>query len=112
MAEFIGFISQTFGYVLNWLYTFFDNYGIAIILFSILLRLILIPITIKQQKSMKKSAELQKEMNEIQKKYKNNPDKLNQETIELYKREKMSPFSRLFEFYFANCNCFISILFS
>ena len=58
-----------------------------------ILRLILIPITIKQQKSMKKSAELQEEMREISKKYKNNPEKLNQETIDLYKREKMSPFS-------------------
>ena len=42
---------------------------------------------------MKKSAMLQEKMAEIQKKYKNNPEKLNQETIELYQREKMSPFS-------------------
>ncbi len=89
----MGFISQLFGIVLNWLYGIFNNYGIAIIVFSILLRIILIPITIKQQKSMKKSTELQAQMTEIQKKYKNNPEKLNQETIELYKREKMSPFS-------------------
>jgi len=89
----MGFISDIFGYVLNWLYNLVNNYGIAIIIFSILLRIILIPITIKQQKSMKKSAELQGKMSEIQKKYKNNPEKLNQETIELYKREKMSPFS-------------------
>ena len=89
----MGFISQFFGIVLNWLYGIFNNYGVAIIVFSVLLRIVLIPITIKQQKSMKKSAELQAEMSEIQKKYKNNPEKLNQETIELYKREKMSPFS-------------------
>ena len=89
----MGFISELFGYLLNWLYDIFNNYGIAILIFSVVLRIILIPITIKQQKSMKKSAELQTEMSEIQKKYKNNPEKLNQETIELYKREKMSPFS-------------------
>lgn len=89
----MGFISQIFGYVLNFFYSFFNNYGVAIIIFSIALRVILIPITIKQQKAMKKNTELQKEMSEIQKKYKNNPEKLNQETIELYKREKMSPFS-------------------
>lgn len=89
----MGFIAELFGYLLNALYTVFNNYGIAIIIFSIILRLILIPITIKQQKSMKKSAELQKEMKEISRKYKNNPEKLNQETIDLYKREKMSPFS-------------------
>ena len=89
----MGFISELFGYLLNWLYYIFNNYGIAIILFSIILRIILIPITIKQQKTMKKSAKLQGKMAEIQKKYKNNPEKLNQETIELYKSEKMSPFS-------------------
>lgn len=89
----MGFISELFGYLLNWLYDIFNNYGIAILIFSVVLRIILIPITIKQQKSMKKSAKLQTEMSEIQKKYKNNPEKLNQETIELYKREKMSPFS-------------------
>lgn len=89
----MGFISELFGYLLNALYTVFNNYGVAIIIFSIILRIILIPITIKQQKSMKKSAELQEEMQEISRKYKNNPEKLNQETIDLYKREKMSPFS-------------------
>lgn len=68
-------------------------YGIAIILFSIILRIILVPITISQQKSMKKTSKIQKETQEIQKKYKNNQEKLNQEIMELYKREKMNPFS-------------------
>ena len=89
----MGAISNLFGYLLNWLYQIFNNYGVAIIVFSVLLRIILIPITIKQQKSMKKSAEMQEKMSEIQRKYRNNPEKLNQETIELYKREKMSPFT-------------------
>lgn len=92
----MGFISEIFGYILNFLYEQFNNYGVAIIIFSVLLRIILIPITIKQQKSLKKNAKLQKEMKEIQTKYKSNPEKLNQETIDLYKREKMSPFSGCF----------------
>ena len=92
----MGAISQLFGYLLNALYTVFNNYGIAIIIFSIILRIILIPVTVKQQKSLKKSAELQEEMKEIQRKYKNNPEKLNQETIDLYKREKLSPFAGCF----------------
>ncbi len=92
----MGAISSLFGYLLNALYSVFNNYGIAIIVFSIILRIILIPITIKQQKSLKKSAELQEEMKEIQRKYKNNPEKLNQETIDLYKREKLSPFAGCF----------------
>ncbi len=92
----MGFISELFGYVLNALYNLISNYGIAIIIFSVLLRLILIPITIKQQKTMKKSNEMQQEMKNIQAKYKNNPEKLNQETMELYKREGLSPFSGCF----------------
>lgn len=92
----MGFISEIFGYVLNYLYNILNSYGLAIIIFSVLLRIILIPITIKQQKAMKKNAEMQEKMKEIQSKYKNNPEKLNQETIELYKKEKMSPFSGCF----------------
>ncbi len=92
----MGAISSLFGYLLNALYTAFNNYGIAIIVFSIILRIILIPLTIKQQKSLKKSAQLQEEMKEVQRKYKNNPEKLNQETIDLYKREKLSPFAGCF----------------
>ena len=89
----MGAIANLFGYLLNFLYNVFNNYGIAIIVFTILLRIILIPITVSQQKSMKKNAKVQEKMKEIQKKYKNNPEKLNQETIEIYKREKVSPFS-------------------
>lgn len=89
----MGAIANLFGYLLNFFYNLFNNYGIAIIVFTILLRIILIPITVSQQKSMKKNAKVQEKMKEIQKKYKNNPEKLNQETIELYKREKVSPFS-------------------
>ena len=92
----MGAISSIFGYLLNALYTVFNNYGIAIIIFSVILRIILIPITVKQQKSLKKSAKLQEEMKEIQRKYKNNPEKLNQETIDLYKRENLSPFAGCF----------------
>ena len=86
-------IANLFGYLLNFLYNTFNNYGIAIIVFSVILRIILIPVTIFQQKSMKKSAELQEKMKEIQKKYKNNPEKLNQETMNLYKTEKVNPLS-------------------
>lgn len=96
----MGAISSLFGYVLNFLYNWVNNYGIAIILFTILLRLILLPITILQQKSMKKNEKMQEKMREIQTKYKNDPERLNQATIDLYKTEKMNPFS----------GCLISIL--
>lgn len=89
----IAFFANLFGYVLNFLYEFIGNYGIAIILFSILVKLLMLPISIKQQKTMKKSQKINEEMKGIQFKYKNDPDKLNQEVMALYKREKMSPFS-------------------
>lgn len=90
----MGALSNIFGYLLNWLYMLVNqNYGLAIILFSIILRVILLPITYKQQISMKKNAKIQKELKKIQLKNKNNPEQLNKETMELYKREKMSPFS-------------------
>jgi YidC/Oxa1 family membrane protein insertase len=53
----------------------------------------MLPISIKQQKTMKKTAKVQEKLKVIQEKYKNNPEKLNQETIELYKKENLSPFS-------------------
>ena len=96
----MGAIANLFGYVLNFLYNLVNNYGLAIILFSILLKLVMLPMSIRQQKSMKKSAKVQKEMNKLQVKYKNNPEKLNQEVMALYKREKVSPFS----------GCIVSIL--
>lgn len=87
-------ISNFFGYLLNFLYELVNNnFGVAIILFSILLRIILLPITIKQQKSMQKTNKIQGKIKELQFKYKNNPEMLNKETMELYKREKISPFS-------------------
>lgn len=89
----MGAIANLFGYLLNFLYNIFNNYGIAIIVFSVILRIILIPVTISQQKSIKKNEKMQDKMKEIQRKYKNNPEKLNQETIDLYKREKLNPFS-------------------
>ena len=87
------FFANIFGYVLDFLYEIVNNYGVAIILFSILVKLITIPLTIKQQKTMKKSAKIQEEMKQLQFKYKNDPEALNREVMALYKREDMSPFS-------------------
>ena len=87
-------ISNFFGYILNWLYNVVgQNYGVAIILFTILIRVVLLPITIKQQKSMKKTTELQSKIKEIQFKYKNNQEQMQKEIMDLYKRENVSPFS-------------------
>lgn len=89
----MGFIASLFGYVLNFLYNLVQNYGLAIIIFTLLLKIILLPLSIKQQKAMKKNTKIQEEMQKLQVKYKNDPQMLNQEVMQLYKREKVSPFS-------------------
>ena len=88
----MAFLANLFGYLLNFIYHIVNNYGIAIILFSILIKLILLPISIKQQKTMKKSVAIQEKVRQIQFKYKNNPEQLNKATIELYKTEKLLHF--------------------
>ncbi len=92
----ISFFANLFGYLLNFLYNLVQNYGLAIILFSIIVKVILLPISIKQQKTLKKSTKIQEEMKVLQVKYKNNPEALQKETFDLYKREKMNPFSGCF----------------
>ncbi len=87
------FFANIFGYLLNFIYQLINNYGLAIILFSIILKLIMLPLSIKQQKTMKKSSKIQNKMKELQFKYKNDPEKLNQEVMRLYKSENMSPFN-------------------
>lgn len=90
------FFANIFGYILNFIYGIVNNYGLAIILFTILLKLVMLPISIKQQKTLKKSTKIQQQVREIQEKYKNDPTRMNQEVIDLYKKENMSPFSRMF----------------
>ena len=92
MEENMSSISTVFGYVLNYIYGLVQNYGFAIIIFSVLLKIVLLPLSIKQQKTMKKTTEVQGKMEEIREKYKNDQVKMNQETLELYKKEKISPF--------------------
>ena len=89
----MNFFANLFGYVLNFLYELIGNFGFAIILFSILIKIIMLPISWAQQKTMKKSQKVNEEMKQIQFKYKNDQEKMNQEIMALYKREKMNPAS-------------------
>ena len=88
------FIMQLFGIPLGYLmwamYQIIHSYGWAIILFTIVTKLLLIPLAIKQQKSTIKLQILQPKMQEIQAKYKNNPQKMNEEMQALYDRENYS----------------------
>ena len=91
-----GFFANIFGYLLNFIYNFVNNYGLAMIIFTLVIKLVMLPLSIKQQKMLKKSSKLQEKMRILQFKYKNNTEKLNQEMMNLYKEEKMNPFSGCF----------------
>ena len=91
-----NFFANIFGYILNFLYNLVNNYGLAIILFTLLIKIIMLPLSIKQQQTLKKSSELQEKMKILQFKYKNDPEQLNREVMSLYKEEKMNPFSGCF----------------
>ena len=87
------FFANIFGYLLDFINNLVGNYGLAIILFTVVIKLLMLPLSIKQQKTMKKTAKIQEQLKIIQFKYKNDPEKLNRETMKLYKKENMSPFS-------------------
>lgn len=70
---------------------FISNYGVLIILFGVIVKLILFPLTQKSFKSMAAMKDLQPQMKEIQEKYKDDPQKQQKETIALYKRAKVNP---------------------
>lgn len=93
----MNFIYSVFGWPLGWVlflcYQLVKNYGIALILFTIIAKLLQLPIAIKQQKSMVKNAIFAPKMKAIQDKYKNNKEKLNEEMIKLYEKEKYNPMS-------------------
>ncbi len=77
--------------LMSWLHGFIPNYGIIIILFSVATKLAFYPLSKAQTTSMKRMQEIQPKIKEIQEKYKNDKDKLNQATMKLYKEEKVNP---------------------
>jgi YidC/Oxa1 family membrane protein insertase len=79
--------------ILDFLFRIFRNYGIAIIVFSILMKGIFWPLTHSSTKQMHQMQLLQPKMDELKKKYKNDPQGLNRETMQLYKIYKINPFS-------------------
>ena len=67
------------------------SYGIAIILLTIFIKIVLLPLTLKQDKSMKEMKKLQPKIEEIKKMYSGDPQTMNQKTMELYKEHKVNP---------------------
>ena len=79
------------GWVLAWIYDIVPNYGIAIVLLTLAIRLLLLPLGIKQIKSMQHMQALQPKLKELQKKYKNNRQKQQEEQMKLYKEAGVNP---------------------
>lgn len=85
------FLYKVFEQILIFLNNITGNFGLAIIGLTLLIKLALLPLTLKQDKSMKKMKELQPILDDYKKKYGNDKNLLNQKTMELYKEKKVNP---------------------
>jgi YidC/Oxa1 family membrane protein insertase len=95
----IGLFGRLMVYVirlLNWLYLKTGNYGWAIIIFTILMRLVLFPLMRKQYHSMARIQQIQPRLKRIQARYKDNKEELQKKTLEIYRKEKVNPMSGCF----------------
>lgn len=88
MFEFI--ITKPLGFIIQFIYSIVQNYGWSIILFTMVVKLILLPLQIKSQKSMKKQQKIQPIIAELQKKYANDKEKLQTEMMKIYKENNVS----------------------
>lgn len=88
MFEF--FITRPMGWIIEQIYNLVSNYGLAIIIFTVLIKLILLPLNIKSQKAMKKQQKIQPILQELQAKYANDQEKLQREMMKLYKENNVS----------------------
>lgn len=93
MSNPLDYISYPLGQFLNFIYNTlaFHSYGLAIIIFTLVIKAVLLPLSIKQYRSMSKMQELQPQIQEIQKRYKNDKEKLNQELLKVYQENKVNP---------------------
>ena len=85
-------INVPFGCVMDYLYRFTNNYGLTLILFAVVVKLVLMPLTAKGKRSTMKMSRMTPELQKLQEKYKDDPVKQQQEVQALYKREGVSMF--------------------
>ena len=83
------------GYIMKFCYNIFNNYGIAIIIFTLISKIILLPISIWVQKNSIKMVKMQPDINRIKINYFGDKDKIADETTKLYKEEKYNAFVSL-----------------
>ncbi|MDP2211538.1 MAG: YidC/Oxa1 family membrane protein insertase [Candidatus Aquicultor sp.] len=82
--------------VLQFFYLYVNDYGVAIILLTVAIRIVILPLTIKQTKSMYEMQRLQPKLKELQEKYKDNKEKLQKEMLKFYSEHKVNPFGGCF----------------
>lgn len=87
----MGIIAVPLGYLLTFIYNLVGNYGISLIILTVLVKLLLYPLYFKQIKSTASMSSLQPKMKAIQEKYKNDKEKMNEEMAKLYKNENFNP---------------------
>ncbi len=87
----MGFLGTPFGYIMRLLYNIVNNYGVTIIIFTVLLRFILFPLAVKQQKNLGKSSLFTERQREIQKKYGKDKEKYQQELMKAQQEEGFNP---------------------
>lgn len=87
----MGIILQPFAWLLLFFYNLFDSYGLALILFGIVVKLVLFPVTLKSKKSMIQTSMLSGKMQQLQKQYGKDRERYNLEVQKLYEREKINP---------------------
>src|SRR5438874_13833959 len=81
------------GQLLAWFYGVIPSYGVAIVVLTVAVRLLLFPLTAKQTKSMQAMQRVQPELKRLQAKYKNDRQKLNEEMMKFYKEHQINPFA-------------------
>lgn len=87
----MNILATPLGWVMKICYELVGNYGVALLLFTFITRLVVFPLSVKQQKSTARMAMLNPQLEKIKKKYKNDKEKLNEETMKLYNKENVNP---------------------
>ena len=90
------FLIDILGKIMQFCYNIFNNYGIAIILFTLFSKIVLLPISIWIQKNSIKMVRMQPEINRIKTNYFGDKDRIAEEQTKLYKKEKYNAFASLF----------------
>ena len=89
----MGFLAKPIGWLLTWMYDMIGNYGITLVILTLIIKLALYPLYAKQIKSTANMSSVQPKMQEIQRKYANDREMMNAKMAELYKEENVNPAS-------------------